>query len=508
MFTWMRTHQRKLMLVITILTIIAFAFLYDYTDRNSGAGGRTQIAQVYGRDLTVEDFRRENRKFELALELGLSEYASLLSAGDSQSEISFVINRLVIDHEGRSLGIDPDDAEIVQGIAALPSFQTGGQFDKKKYDLFVSTVLGPKGFTEREIQDLVRSSIIMNRIKNTIEAAPAVAEAEVNYVSRMFQPVSGVAVLFELAEFTKQVKVSDAEIEATFKGSPQRFVTPELRTVRYVRFPIPADVQKLEGKAKIDAQQKLANTAQTFFLRAGAAGFEKAAQEAKMKVETTLPFDATGGLPSLKALGNSGNVNVSGPIDIIAPAAFVLTKEKPISRVLVGQDEFVVAELGEVTPSRPMTLAEARPEITTELTDAAAKAALQKAAAAAVAKLRDAAKSGQSAAQAATAAGLKSQPFTNVSITDDAAAMDQRRYVQDALVVNEREITGLRDDGKGGNYVVWLEKRGPADPKKMEENRKEIVEGITAQRKRVLWMEWLSSAQKEAGIVFPGAPRG
>ncbi|HEY8898851.1 MAG TPA: SurA N-terminal domain-containing protein [Chthoniobacterales bacterium] len=501
MFTLMRTHQRKLWLAVTVLLIVSFISFYSVTDRQHHMGNGA-IARVYGKDLTTADFQREARKFQLTLALGLTDYASALGAtGSEESYADFVINKMIIDHEGRALGIQPGDAEVKNAIVALPVFQTGGQFDPQKYRQLVTTSLAPQGFTELEIQELVRSSLILKRIKQTLDAVPAVTEAEVAHIARVFQPVTGLAITFDRATFAAQAKPTEEQIADAFKAGESRFVKPELRTVRYVTFPLPADSQKLEGKARIEAQQKVADASDTFATKAASEGFDKAAREAGLKVETTLPFDSRGQISGLEGLASLGNMSVMGPVAALAPVSFTLTKESPVTGVVQSGDQFLVADLAEVTPSRPMTLEEARPEIVTELTDAAAGTALAKAATDALAKLRAAAKDGQPIAAAAAAAGLKTQPFTNLVLADEAAPADQRRFAEAALVVNENEVSGFRSEPTGG-YAVWLEKRGPSDEKTTAAKRAELDAGILAQRQNVLWAEWIRSAQKQAGAPF------
>lgn len=506
MFSFMRTHQRVLWLVITVLTIIAFVFLYDYTDRSHAPGTGT-VARIYGRDLSAADFQREARKFQLALSLGLTEYVATLAGGGDEDSAEYVINNRVLDHKGRELGIQPGDEEIKNALIALPAFQTGGQFNPRSYQEFVTTQLAPQGLTEIEIQNLVRSSLILKRVRQTLDAAPAITPAEEAYVSRIFQPISGVAILFDRAEFAKTIKPTEKEIAAAFKAGSARFVTPEYRVARYVTFPLPADAQKLEGRAKMDAQQKIADASDAFANRAAGEGFEKAAQSAGLKIETTLPFDRNGQMQALADLQNSlgAAVALGGVTTAIAPAAFTLTEKSPVSSVLQNGDGFLVAELTKIVPSRPLTFDEARPDIVRELTETAAATALDKSAAETLAKLRAAAKAGQTPAQAA--AGLKTQPFTNLLLTDEAVPVEQRRFADTALVLTEGEISGLRTDSTGA-YAVWLEKRGPIDSKAAETHRNELMAGILAQRQRVLFAEWLKSAREEAGVTFPSGDRG
>lgn len=502
MFTWMRTHQRKLMLAITILVIISFISFYD--PRDHAHLGPDVVVRIYDRNISRGDFEHNMRKFNLALAIGLTDYASQLGSDSEQGAADFAINAIIIEQEGRKLGIKPGDDEIKDAIVALPAFQTGGQFDPQKYQLISQIALSPQGLSQVDLDDVVRNSLTFDRIKKILDSAPAVTKTETDYISRIFQSVNGAAVIFDRAEFAKNVKVTDAQIADYFKASAARFVTPEWRAARYVSFPLPADASKLEGKAKIDAQQKVADASDAFATHAAAAGFEKAAREAGLKIETTLPFDRSGNIKPIAGLNAAA---AGGPAQALAPAIFTLSEKSPVSGVIQSGNEFLVADLVAVTPARPMTLEETRPEIVRQLTDTAAQAALDKAAAQTLASLRAAVKSGTPFAQAAAAAGLKTQPFTNLSLIDEAAPADQRKYADSAMMLGENEISGLRREADGG-FAVWLEKRLPIDRKKFEERGQDYLTGMLEQRRNALWHEWINAAQKDSGLRFGDGDRG
>ena len=69
MFNWMRTHQRKLWLVITILTIVSFIVLYNSSQLENLRSD--SFARVYGKNLSITDFQRQGRKFMAAVKLGV-----------------------------------------------------------------------------------------------------------------------------------------------------------------------------------------------------------------------------------------------------------------------------------------------------------------------------------------------------------------------------------------------------------------------------------------------------
>ncbi len=504
MFTWMRTHQRKLWLVITILTIVSFIVLYNSSQLENLRSD--SFARVYGKDLSITDFQRQGRKFQLAIALGLTQYASALGGGGDQGIVEFVINSTVVEHEGKALGIVPTKDDVKNAIVALPVFQTNGQFDYQgKYQPFIATALTPQGFTEREIDDIVRSSLVLKRIQQLLDSAPAVSDTETAFLRRMFQPVTGAAIVFKLEDFAKNVKPADAEIEAYFKTNAARFVTPEWRSVRYVSFPLPADAQKLEGKAKIDAQQKVADASDTFSNRAATEGFEKAAQALGLEVKTTPSFNQQGQINSMSPANIAQAIASAGPVSTLAPVAFTLSQKSPVSGVIQNGDTgFLVAELANVTPSRPMTLAEAKPEIVQALTDTTARAALGKAATDAIAKLRAAIKGGQPFAQAATTAGLKTETFANLSLFDQNTAPAQARYGEPATRLEENEIGGFQPSEEGG-FIVWLEKRAPLDEKTYAQYRDMLASQTLSTRERILWLEWLHNAQRSRPASFSPA---
>jgi hypothetical protein len=496
MFTWMRTHQRKLMLVITILTIAAFTFFYSSYD--STRLQQDEVLRIYDRNVSYSDFQRAMRKLQLALSLGLTDYAVALTGGNEQNAGEFAVNAMIVAHEGKQLGLAPDDEAVANAISALPVFQTNGQFDSAKYELVFQSAFAPQGFTRGEIDELVRNSLTFARIKALLDTAPASLDADTTRVQRAFQPVSGVAIVFDREEFLKTAAPSDAKVEEFLKTNAARFVTPEWRTVQFVRFPLPADIDKLEGKAKIDAQQKVASASDDFATKAVEIGFDKAAQQAGLKVETTPAFNAQGGTQPGTDAGAAAAV-----LPALAPAVFSLSEKDPVSRVLQSGNEFLVAKLVSVTPSRAMTPAEAKPQIVEELTATSAGTALKEALDKAVADARAALKAGKPFAEATK--GLKTKPFTAVSLSDEKTAPEDRDYASATILLEEGELGGGQPGPMGG-FAVWLEKRLPLDQKKFDEVGRQYIGSQVDQRRELLWREWITKAQEASGLKF--APNG
>ena len=155
MITILRKHQRVLMLIIAVLTIIAFMWLYNPADTREL--GSTSVATIYGRNLSQADIEREVKSYQLALAMGqfpLLEGLGGIAQDENRALDQFIWNRLVIQHQAKALGVEPTDSQVAAGIKAIPAFQSNGQFDPGKYKAFVVEQLGPRGFTELQLENI------------------------------------------------------------------------------------------------------------------------------------------------------------------------------------------------------------------------------------------------------------------------------------------------------------------------------------------------------------------
>ena len=162
-----RKYQQGLMIIITILVIIAFAWLYNGTRfEKIGAG---VVAKIYNRNLLQADVDRIARKFSLSYQLGLVDLAQDLGGGRTQSESleNFVWNSLVLQHEAERLQIEPTDDEVFASLKTLPAFQTNGAFDPQKYATILQDALAPRGFTQEQLELMVREDLRLKKSRRS-----------------------------------------------------------------------------------------------------------------------------------------------------------------------------------------------------------------------------------------------------------------------------------------------------------------------------------------------------
>ncbi len=488
-----RLHQKKLLLVITILTIIAFIWLYNPS--NLKEINANEVYTAYGKELTQVDIQRQVNRFFLARDLQQLELIAELG-GMAQTEQqmldSFVWNLFVLQHECERLGIAPTDAQVAERIRALPVFQTNGQFDYAKYAKFVEDKLGPRGFTEVQLEGVIRDSLRLETLLKVIASPVAVSEAEVAETARLFRKVDVQTVNFPLEAALATVTVTEDEMRNfynQYQNSPY-LVLPETRVVEVVEFRLPEGAESAGGN-KIEALQKLAEEAVDFAAKASAGDFAQVASAAGRTVTTSPEFDRQG---RVRSGSDAGGLDFSA----LAPAAFLLSSDRPVSDpIQVGEEKFYVARLVTANPMRPMTFEEARATVEVQLRNMKAAEALRRNADETIARIREALAGGKSFEEAVAAAGLKVETISGVAPL--GATPDQAAVLRTTLMMEPGQLSGFVPASQGG-YAVYLASRAPLDEAELAKQREQIVSGIQEGERNLLFQTWLASAREAAKI--------
>lgn len=491
------------MIVVAFLTIIAFAFLYNTTQLDELANTRNPT--IYGKALTPLVIDRQVKNYQLTMALGQYDLLQKLggtSSDPDQALNDFVWNLLVLRHESETLGIAPTDSQIADSIKALPVFQTNGQFDPVKYSQFVSEQLAPRGFNERQLEEVMRDSLRLAKLSTIVEAPAAVGEAEAASVARIFQPVTANYVKFERDLTGKGIEVSEEEIAAFHKENQASLQSDETRDILVATFSLPSG-EPLEGKARIDALQQLATSATSVVnaLESGANSLEA----------VTKPIPSANIRP-LTGLTRSGDIEFNDAfatatpeqLRALASAAYALKKTGAFSDIIQTDDSFQIVQLTTIHPARPLTLEEATPPIQSALR--MRKAAQQFAASSGTAynAIKSALAEGKSLQEAAAAQNLTASQLTSIVPAAESTSPEQRTISAPTLLLKDGELSPL-EQAPWGAFAVQLVSRGPASG---DENADTIRENILAGKKELFFIEWLRTSREAARITLPSAPQG
>jgi len=493
MLTFLRKNQKSLVLIVSILVSIAFIWLYNNTDFERM--GESTYGRIYGRTLTTTEVGRETRMFQLALFLGLREMATTLSAGAvSRNDAAdrYVINMLVMRHEAEKLGIVPELESVRTALMSLPVFQKNGQFDPVSFAQFNQERLLPLGFTEQELEEVMQDNIRFQRLKELAGSPAAATGPMVDEIFKLrYGKVEPAVVRFDLQPLIEETEVSEQEITDFYEANKEHLNTEAKLKVRYAIFRLTKAQENLQGQERIAALNSWSEEAAdmaTAVLEQGA-DFQAIAEERGAELGETDWFTQAAPPEKFQELR------------LFPDIAFGLSEQDPYSDAYKMGEEFVLFELAESEPSRPLTLEEARPRIVEALSRE--KAANQLAAQAKEDRdqLQAALGAGKTWEEALGEAELEAEEIPAFSRMEPYLdGQDSRVIMENALTLPESQLSEFISTENGG-VLIYMKQRLPAEEEQREEQQGFLESMLTNQTESTLFREWLRVARSEANFV-------
>ena len=493
-----RRFQQPLLIVLTILVIIAFVILYGGPGTRLDRLGSDRVATIYDRTVQPAEYMSIGRQFEICRMLGMFDLIiPLAQNARSMADVTdnYIWNTLVLRHEALRLGIQPTEAQVAEAIQKLQAFQTNGQYDHSRYMQAVQMVLAPRGMNSSHLEELVRDSIRMQTVRDILSAGyfPAPDELEKAYASQ-YQKMEAAVVRIPREEIAKAVKVTDDDIKAAYESRKETLKTPEKRKVQFVTFPLPAKAKDAPAPVAADLQ-KVADRADDFAsaLLAEGANFEEVAKRFNIEIKTSPVF---GMGERIAELGNQPRA---------AAAAFQLTKEHPFSDTLQTEQGYMILNLLEVQPSKPLSLEESKNTLAESLRTDKVRETLSLKAAELRKKLEEDLKAGKSFAQATEGTGYKAETLAPFSRSDTDLKGDDAALIQTgAADLKDGEISKPLD-GSTGSVLVHVLKRQPIDPADLEKQKTTLLPMLETQRVDGLLSEWIDRQRSASGLQMAQA---
>lgn len=500
MLSVIRKNQQFLMLVIAILTIVAFIWLYNPTDKFQKFGSN-DVASIYGKVVQQAEIDREGRAYGLSLGLGLTDFVKDLGgmgADERASFSDFILNLFIIRHEAPLLGVHPSDEEVASVIKGIVPFQTDGAFDPAKYAAFLQEQLAPRGFTERQLEEIVRDSIKVSQLRRIITSPVAIGESQVRDAARIYQPVTAQILRFDKDSLAKDASVTPQETAAFYEKNKEGLVSREARDISYVVVELPPAQQKLEGKERAGALQKLADQVD----QAGKlirAEIQKGADFAKAAAKLSLQPKK---IAAIERDGSQKGKDAGVPASVVA-GAFRLQKKGELSEIIQDGNSFYIVTVEGVTPAHQLELAEVSDRIVNLLKDEKAAKALADSANKSVEQIRAALAAGKPFADAVKQAGVKTQQISSVTPSDAKAGQEQQSLAAATLGLKEGELGALQG-APWGAFAAYLEKRVPLTDAQWNEHRETLTKSLLTNERELLFFEWLRTSRGAAQIKMLG----
>jgi peptidyl-prolyl cis-trans isomerase D len=252
----MRRHKNWLKWSLAIV-VVSFVLLYIpsfLNDSAGGAAGNSVVAEVEGREITANQFRRV---YQQQMQAYRQSYGAnvddrlLKQLGIDQRIVQQMIQEEASLAEAKRLGIKASDAEVRERILSLPAFQENGQFiGDQRYRQLLRMQTPP--MRPDEFEDQVRRSIVAEKLQAALTGWMTVADKDVaDEFKKRNERVKVSVVTFKADKFREGLVASDAEVNKYFDEHKDAFKIPEKRKVRYVTI----DEEAMRLRATVTGQQ-------------------------------------------------------------------------------------------------------------------------------------------------------------------------------------------------------------------------------------------------------------
>ncbi len=500
MLSQIRHFQKGLLIAVTAVIVVSFAFLYsDYDFVGGTLGRRDCVVKVYERCYRMKEAQKLAGNFDMALQLGMYDFAMVLF-GERRMDrdpTDFVMSLVVLRKEAERLGIEPSAEEIKAAIPELPIFQQ--PWVNAQY--LENNLLGPNGFTQGDLAQLVKDYLSFQKLRDLlgagVEALPS--EAEKRYVKGN-QIYTASLVRFDRAGHVEGVEITDEDVSKYYEENKDSLMSEAKRGFHYVKFapkPLPEDASN-EARAK--ANLGFANAVNRAYadLAAddadfGAVAEQYAGEKAEFTAETgVLEAFARDEAPELLE-GNEAALD-----DLFSGAMQPGGVSVPID---AGGGAYLVFHFAESVEPVPLTLEQAAPAIKEALLATRSNRAVSDAASDALAKLNEAVKAGKPFAAAAKELGLEAVPLPPFSVNEPPADLaDAALVVQAADGLAEKEISSVTERPGGEGYLlVYVDKIEIYQDEQAESRRNSLAASIKAQTGRTLFNAWFNQRKAASG---------
>ena len=233
----MRRHKGwlKWSLALVVLTFVVF-YIPDFLTPGIGASPNAVVAEVEGEPITVAQF---TRRYNAQVAAYRNAYGGQLNdqllkqLGIDRQILQQLVDEEAMVAESIKQGFTVSDAEIRERILTLPGFQENGRFiGEQRYRTLLQMQNPPLSTSEFERQ--LRRALQIEKLRNAVAGWMSVSDADVTAEYRRRNEKVKLDVVPVTAEaFKSQVTVSDADLNAYFEKSKEKYRVGEKRKIKY-----------------------------------------------------------------------------------------------------------------------------------------------------------------------------------------------------------------------------------------------------------------------------------
>ena len=504
MMKFLRSQSQTVLIVI--LGVLAIGFiLYGNSGSflSNGSGAPTDFGRIDGEDLSVADLYNSVRNARNYL---------VLSGHDQDVPQAQIAQRawrqLLLLHEADKLHIDVSDRELIAFIQSRPEFQKNGVYSPEQYQQAMTYLKNVHRISPETYESLMRDELRIDAVSNALFSSMRAPNSDIQaQYDKYFGPEQISYVTFDPKSYVAAAKITPEAIESAYKADPMNpaYRTGEKRKVDYVLFPLTPEQAKLPEKDKNAAIQTLGEKALNFALALQpdpnatnatppAVDFQAEAKKRGLDVVTSNFFTVESTPDSLPPSPSFNN------------AAFALTKEEPVSKVIELPNGVAVLHLNEIQASELKPLAEVKPAIEKDLQQKTGAMTEQLHAATTASILKDAVAKGADFKAAAAAQHMTVQTISAFVPAKAAGESDPRQqtiaYATLGLAVGDvSKPVSVESDNT--MLILHLDSRGKADPAGLAAFEQRYHASQDQQVRGKAEFDWANWQSKQPGTHVP-----
>jgi len=255
MLSWFRKRAKsnavKVLYVFLAITFFGgFGILgnrYFKSERGEESEVEEAVAVVNGEEVSAKEFVKSYEQAKKSWMARMEKMygqvpEDMLDAEALKKDVlDNLVNRTILMQEAKKMGVKISRTDVDKEISEIPYFRDEtGKFSETQY----RRVLDQLGATPDEFEKEITGQLKINRVVNLIVAPVQVDDAELKaYYEQVKDEINLSYFTIDAAERYKNLEPTRAEIEEYYQAHLADFDWPEMRQVKYLRFPV-ADFEK------------------------------------------------------------------------------------------------------------------------------------------------------------------------------------------------------------------------------------------------------------------------
>ena len=253
----MRDHKNWLKWSLAII-IVAFVGFYaqDFTNTTTTPGGAPNdiVAQIEGRAITTESFRRayyqQIQSYQAAYGGNIDEQI-LRQLGIDRQILEQMIDEQAALVEAARLNLTVNDIEIRERVTSLPGLQEDGVFiGEVRYRELLRSQVPP--LTTPQFEESIRDNLLLEKLEGVLTQWIDISEDEVREEYRLrTEKIKLDMVTFSPDDYKTDVTVTDAELAEHLTDNAATYEIPDKRKIRFLAI----EAESLRAEITVTPQQ-------------------------------------------------------------------------------------------------------------------------------------------------------------------------------------------------------------------------------------------------------------